>query len=860
MKVKSILTVCTVLLFAFSSCKESVVEPEPPVISAEAITVSADAHTDKLSYTVSNPIEGEVIEAESNVEWIHDFDYSVENTISFAVDANQSDERSGIITLSYPSAENVSVVVTQMAAGESIALDPENLLFLSDGGELTVKVNSDRAWVMSGSSDWVTASAESGEPGAEVVFTAQPNTSDEPREASFDFISGGNKVVLEISQSFAGRIIVEQAEYVVSGEAHSFEVAIQSNMVESTVVEIPEDADWITLDETKAMEEMTFNFIVTENDGDENREVILVFSNPDVSEQVKIIQEPSYPSDVLSAVEDERFRAYLAENFDTNGDGAIDKDEAYAVLNINFDGSSYDPPVSSLAGVEYFDKLESLTLTGHAGVTELNLGEKLNLKTLNLSSCSSLVGVNVVAPALESINIGLCSQLGSFDFADMPGLTSIIAYSSGLAAIDVTANTKLNVLSIGGTDVTSIDLSNNTELVDLTLPGVTSLDISACTKLQELSVSSAALNSLDLSNNTELISINVDGCGFTSLDHSMCSDVESIVYNNCANLTTIDVSKNRRLTYLSALSCFSLTEVIMFTGQDELVDTWGCGEFIKFVDPELPEDLIADMTDENLRKAILNEYDMDGDGAISASEGASITYIDCSGRGIKVIDGLDYLENITTLYAGKNEITSVDLHFQKNLHTLDLSNNQLTTIDLSGCQDITTLNLSNNQLTSVDNLPKAAITVNISNNQLETLSASYMMSLENLNVSNNKLTELDIHYDTALTDLNFSKNNLTEINIWSLSALVNLTCSDNPLENIGTIYNGSQMHYLVNLQSLICDNTNVKELDFRYAPSVVYYVQATGCPNLTRVIFRPDQTYYECYVGDAEIVRMEVDE
>lgn len=68
------------------------------------------------------------------------------------------------------------------------------------------------------------------------------------------------------------------------------------------------------------------------------------------------------------------------------------------------------------------------------------------------------------------------------------------------------------------------------------------------------------------------------------------------------------------------------------------------------------------------------------------------------------------------------------------------------------------------------------------------------------------------------------------------------------------------MHYLVNLQSLICDNTNVKELDFRYAPSVVYYVQATGCPNLTRVIFRPDQTYYECYVGDAEIVRMEVDE
>lgn len=860
MKVKSILTVCTVLLFAFSSCKESVVEQELPEISAEAITVSAEAHTDKLNYTVANPIEGEVVKAESNVDWIHDFDYSVENTVSFAVDANQSDERSGIITLSYPSAKDVSVVVTQMAAGESIALDPENLLFLSEGGDLTVKVNSDRTWVMSGNSDWVTPSAESGEPGEEVVFTAQPNTSDEPREASFDFISGSNKVTLEITQSYAGRIIVEQAEYVVSGEAHSFAVAIQSNMTDATEVEIPGDADWITLDGTKAMEEITFNFIVTENDGDENREVILVFSNPDASEQVKIIQEPSYPADVLSAVEDERFRTYLAENFDMNGDGTIDKEEAYSVLNISFNGSSYDPPISSFAGIEYFDNLETLELTGHAGVAELNLGEKLNLKVLNLSSCSSLVDVNVVAPALENINIGLCSGLTSFDFTGMPELTSIIAYSSNIASIDVTANTKLNILSIGGTNVTSIDLSRNTELVELTLPGVTSLDISACTKLQELNVSSAALNSLDLSNNTGLLSIDMNGCGFKSLDHSMCSDVEKIVYNNCPNLTTIDVSKNRRLTYLSALSCFSLAEVIMFTGQDELVDTWGCGEFIIFVDPELPEDLIADMTDENLRKAILNEYDMDGDGMISASEGAGITYVDCSSRGIKVIDGLDYLDNITTLDARKNEITSVDLHFQKNLYTLDLSDNQLTSIDLSGTQQITTLNLSNNQLNSVKSLPKVAITINLSNNQLETLNASYLMNLENLNVSNNKLTELDIHYDTALTDLNFSKNNLTEINIWSLSALRNLTCSDNPLEYIGTIYGGSQMHYLVNLQSLICDNTNVKELDFRYAPSVIYYVQATGCPYLTRVIFRPDQTYYECYVGSAEIVRMEVDE
>ena len=201
---------------------------EPPVITVEnsSITVPADAHTGKLTYSITNPVEGSQVEAESNQDWIHTFNYDTENTITFEVDANVSDERTAEITISYPQAEPVTVTVTQMAAGESIALDPETLSFLPAGGDLSVTVNSGRAWVMTGESDWVSASAASGDPGAQVTFTAQANESDEPREATFQFICGTNVVPLTVTQSFAGRIIVEKAEYDIPGTANTFSIAV----------------------------------------------------------------------------------------------------------------------------------------------------------------------------------------------------------------------------------------------------------------------------------------------------------------------------------------------------------------------------------------------------------------------------------------------------------------------------------------------------------------------------------------------------------------------------------------------------------------------------------------------------------
>ena len=82
-----------------------------------------------------------------------------------------------------------------------------------------------------------------------------------------------------------------------------FTIGLQSNMSEVSV-EITEGADWLTDITTKAMESMSFEFSATENGGEDDRTAIVVFTNDDATEQVRIVQEPVFPKDVLTRVED----------------------------------------------------------------------------------------------------------------------------------------------------------------------------------------------------------------------------------------------------------------------------------------------------------------------------------------------------------------------------------------------------------------------------------------------------------------------------------------------------------------------------------------------------------------------------
>lgn len=75
---------------------------------------------------------------------------------------------------------------------------------------------------------------------------------------------------------------------------------------------------------------------------------------------------------------DEAFRAYLLENFDSDGDGNLQIAEAEAIRTISI-GSRH---VTSLEGIEYMTNLTSLDCS-HNQITEIDISANLKLRSIN---------------------------------------------------------------------------------------------------------------------------------------------------------------------------------------------------------------------------------------------------------------------------------------------------------------------------------------------------------------------------------------------------------------------------------------------------------------------------------------------
>ena len=136
---------------------------------------------------------------------------------------------------------------------------------------------------------------------------------------------------------------------------------------------------------------------------------------------------------------DDGFRAYVAANFDRDGDGKLTADEIAAVTSVSVSSGE----LVSLQGIELFCSLESLTCHS-VGLTNLDLSRNTALKRLDCSGC-------------------------------------------GLSALDLSQNTALRYLNCSNNRLTALDLSRNTELNCLICQEnpLPALDLSACPALTQ---------------------------------------------------------------------------------------------------------------------------------------------------------------------------------------------------------------------------------------------------------------------------------------------------------------------------------------------------------------------------------------
>jgi len=173
---------------------------------------------------------------------------------------------------------------------------------------------------------------------------------------------------------------------------------------------------------------------------------------------------------------DERLRAYVSDEYDADGDGALCNAERLAVTE--FDISKVGR-VFSLQGLEHFTAIRRLCL---AGLWE------------------------------TSVDVSPFADLEVLDCRD-----------SRLAAIDLKDNPGLRALRVSGSDLTSLDVSRNGQLAELDCAGclLTSLNIGEGSALESLVCDDNRLTALSLGQ-TSLRYLSCAGNGLASIDVGRC--------------------------------------------------------------------------------------------------------------------------------------------------------------------------------------------------------------------------------------------------------------------------------------------------------------------------------------------------
>ena len=174
-----------------------------------------------------------------------------------------------------------------------------------------------------------------------------------------------------------------------------------------------------------------------------------------------------------------------------------------------------------------------------SGVTSLNV---------NYKSISNLIGIEDFI-ALTDLSCWH-NEISSIDLSQNTELTNLRCYSNQLTSLDVTQNTLLTILNCANNQLSSINLSQNTALIDLKClyNQLISIDLSQNTVLTDLYCSNNQLTSLNLSQNIDLINLSCGNNQISNLELSQNNVQELICWFN--NLSSLDLSQNINLSIL----------------------------------------------------------------------------------------------------------------------------------------------------------------------------------------------------------------------------------------------------------------------------------------------------------------------
>lgn len=257
---------------------------------------------------------------------------------------------------------------------------------------------------------------------------------------------------------------------------------------------------------------------------------------------------------------------------------------------------------------------------------------------------------------------------------------------------------------------------------------------------------------------------------------------------------------------------------------------------------------VVEFPDINLKKYLIANYDLNDDSEISEEEADDIIMVNCSGKDVWDLTGLEACANLATLNCSNNGITEINLPNLAQLRTVTCNDCPIERMNFNGCSSLQYLNLqgaTTNAISgtsiSIDDYTQAntlyftakdtpfksftfknasALTtlelygeftdVIVTNNKalnsfvfyapvlfadisqnsvLESIDVSTLLELNTLYVKNCKLQSLDVTNNLALTALECNGNELTTLDVSKNISLERLYCHFNKLSRINVTAN-----------------------------------------------------------------------
>ena len=311
-------------------------------------------------------------------------------------------------------------------------------------------------------------------------------------------------------------------------------------------------------------------------------------------------------------------------------------------------------PITSLLGIRYLRYVKDLNCSGQELKKTLNLEQNSRVEKLNCSG-NQLTGLWFhTGSSLRYLDCSV-NQFTALDLSKNPELTELYCSSNKLTALDLSANKKLQKIVAQTNALTTLDTRNLPELTHLYLWGnhdLKSIDVSKNTKLEILSAAHGKLTSLNVSNNRKLVELYVYNNQLTALDVRSNYMLKKLgCYEN--QITALDLSSNVSLedlgvndnpiTELDLRAQSNLQKLSCSAMKLKKLDVSRCTELLKLYCNDNQIETLDLRSNKKLR-ALECQNNRLSWLDLSSNTALDPRYVDCSGNvyDIKVDENLQY--------------------------------------------------------------------------------------------------------------------------------------------------------------------------------------------------------------------------